>query len=622
MISNSNLVFLLLALSYLPACSVAPNGGEEHLDATPSSQPLTAADMISGFESSTAWSVTSGSAILALTTDHVEGTSALAISKSTGYLTVQSDATFTPEALDATVTLQVKPPPAHDHAPWKGQVQLFVDSPSRGLHMQPMGLSELSGLSAGVFGSIAFSIPPEIGDTLTTGSVNDVRYTLALNTPLSGPYLFDALRLGGAIADPTPTPNPKAYAGGRDVALVWKVIPWSRRTVRYDVYRNTQLIGTASPTVHAGSSAATYFDGRVVAGQTYDYQVQAVADDGARAALSAPVSITHPAASPPVPTILIDSDAYPSTRPYLEGGKPFLETWYPKIANILAYQRYAPPSTITLRADGIAASGKTCTGGYVDAGGPIVHICPGVTGDNYGLIVHEATHLIQAYQKPTLAAAGEGIASWAGNLAIGQDNTRPGPLFSYYDDYEYGAYFFDWIANTYTKPNFIRDLNLVSHDGTYTSTWLQQYTGYTLGQLFGTMMGTTFTSPGPIKTFGGRYAFPSDSSLSEGSKIYLLSQPPTSPARFFHGPISEGTGPLRWEKDVCLAEDAQGYVVVQKCSAGNPTLWRYLGPLNAFYNVTTSHCLMPQAEATQDGTFLVMTTCNASSSQRWQPLPL
>jgi hypothetical protein len=630
--SNKTSIFLLIALGCVAACSPSTStlGDDEAATRGTSSQALTAADVVAGFESLSAWSATS--ATRALTTDRVEGASALSVSNINGYAALVSDVTSGPGSVESTITLRIKPPPGHAQAYWKGMVQLFVNSPSRGLDSAFIGQADLTGLIAGTFGTVSIAVLQDVKDRLSSGSIDDVRYTLALNVPLSGPYLLDALKLGAATLDPTPTPTPTAYTGGADIAVLWEPIQWSQTTQRYDVYRDGQLIGAAPPSIYTDRpSSATYIDANVVDHGSYRYEVQAVAESGTRAARSAAVSITHSSAGAQVPTILIEDGGYPHTRPFLERGERYLKTWYPKIANILANPVYQPPSTITLRAVRNLESTEEdeCGGavGWVDVPryGNVVLICAYDdigSSEDVGLFVHEATHLMQDYDGPQLAAAGEGVASWAGNLATGLDNRLAAPpLGSYFDNYEYGAYFFDWIARTYDKPNFIRDLNLVCHDGTYSAAWLTQYTGQTLGQMFGTMTGTTYTSPGPLKNSAGPYAFPSDSDLTPGSRLELRAQPSTDPGRFFHGPVSGMVGPLRWEKKVCLGEDAQGFVVVENCNAESMTLWRYLGPLGAFRSEATGHCLQSQSNGQSDGTPLVTATCTGLGTQRWLPLP-
>ena len=102
MYSNRNLVFLSVILGCLPACS-ADTIGQELAGTETRSQALTAADLVSGFESSGAWSVATGSATLSLTTEHVEGAKALEVKelRSYSYTTLLSDVTSGPGAVDA-----------------------------------------------------------------------------------------------------------------------------------------------------------------------------------------------------------------------------------------------------------------------------------------------------------------------------------------------------------------------------------------------------------------------------------------------------------------------------------------------------------------------------------------
>lgn len=626
--SNQTPILLLMALG--GACAYSPSTAGDDEVTNASTHALTTPAAVSGFETLSAWSATS--ATLALTTEHVvEGASALDVRDIEGYATLVSDVTSGPGPVDSSITLQIRPPPGHDQAPWKGFVQLSVHSPSRSLYSTYVGQGELTGLSAGAFGTVSISVPPGVRAALSSGSNDDVRYTLALNVPLPGPYLLDAMKLGSPVLDPTPTPTPVAHTGGTDIAVLWEPIVWSSPTLRYDVYRDGQLVGTARPSIYAlKPSSATYIDADVVANQTYSYEVQAVASNGTRAARSAPVSITHSTEGTPVPAITVDDGGYPHTLPYLELGKRYLQTWYPKIANILAYPVYQPPSAITLRAVREIPNNQVdeCLGaGWVDipGHGNVVFICAYDnlgSSDDVGLFVHEATHLMQGYSGAQLPAAGEGIASWAGNLATGLDNKLASPpLGSYFDNYEYGSYFFEWIARTYDKPSFIRDLHLVCRDGTYSNAWLATYTGQTLGQMFGTMTETKYTSPGPLRLYTGQYAYPSDTKLTAGSKIVLKGSP-SNPGRFFQGPISGTAGPLRWEKNTCAVEDAQGFVVVQSCSSGSPTLWSYAPAVSSFRSETTGRCLQPQGGSLVSNTPLVTTPCVNAATQRWQRLPL
>jgi hypothetical protein len=417
-------------------------------------------------------------------------------------------------------------------------------------------------------------------------------------------------------------PRPKAYLGGRDVALVWESGPG----LRYDVYRNGKLI-TLAPGAPTSGAPNTFIDRTVVDGLTYVYQVVAIdIATGNRSPFGESATVVFTNQGVPAPNITIDLSKIPSATPgrenLLKDGKNFLETWYPKIVKALTSPVYLPPMDLTLMAhpDGVApCSGPGAASGWVDKPLPIVHICAGASA-GMGLFVHEATHVIQVVRGPTLMSAEESIASWAGNLSIGKPNEHWLPLMSFFDDYEYGAYFYDWIASTYNKPNFVRDLNLAAYRNEYgNGAWLVQYTGLSLGQLWGNMYGAPFTSPGALRNAAGYYAYPVDSALKTWTLLRLRKDPP-EPERFFQGPLQGDSGLLRWYKGTCFGENPQHYVAIRDCADGTAATWQYKN--GAFMNVGNNRCLQPRGGVSAEGTLLVTEPCNGSAAQHWDSLPL
>jgi hypothetical protein len=403
--------------------------------------------------------------------------------------------------------------------------------------------------------------------------------------------------------------------GGSDVALVWESSPG----LSYEVYRDGKVI-TPLPGTPKSGTPNTYIDRAVVEGHSYRYQVAAI-DNGKRLPLGEAAVVVFSSHEVPVPRITIDLSHIPSGTPgradLLEEGKNFLQTWYPKIVKAIASPDYLPPMDLTL----VAHPDADCRGaaGWVYKPQPIVHICASASLD-MALFVHESTHVIQVVRGKTLMSAEESIASWAGDLAIGQPNKRWQPMMSFFDDYEYGAYFYDWIASTYNKPDFVRDLNLVAyHDQYKNGAWLVQYTGLTLGQLWGNMYGATFSSPGALKNEAGFYAYPFDTNLGISTPLQLR-QSPDRPERFFQGPRQGGNGPLRWEKSTCFGETSEHRVVIRDCKDGTAPNWRFQS--GALINVSNGRCLQALDGVDAEGSDLVTEPCNGSATQRWQPLPL
>jgi hypothetical protein len=622
---SNRVLFSAMTLVTLVGCS--SDADVEGAGVGSNSENLTAASQVLGFESSGAWSVASGTAKLQLSTDRVQGARSLEVSGiAANHVKIESDLTQAPSPVDSTVVLRIKPPLGHAQASWKGLVQLSVHSPSRGLDSALIGRVSLDALSEGTFGSVAFAVPESVRSALGAGSVSDVRYALTLMVPLSGPYLLDSLRLSPEISMPAPTP--KAYAGGRDIALVWDEMQWSLPTVRYMVFRDNKLLTPENPNIDFRN---TYVDQDVVAGRTYTYRIVAVTSNSLASAWSAPVVVELPTDAVPVPTVTINSDEIPndSNRARkvegLEAGKRFLEVWYPKVAQLIAKPARTPYTSIVLRGapkeyDAASNSWRCFASGW-HSGGNVVNICEDDTWD-MGLYVHESTHAIQEGQSQHMPGLGEGVASWAGNLSIGKPNKKPTPVMTYYDDYEYAAYFYDWIATTYNKPKFVRDINQASFLGEFDARWLPLYTGYTVAQLYREMTGTFLTSNGPLRNATGRYALPvapPNSDLVVGSSIQIFESTEYHNDRFFLGPMHEGRGLLRWQK-TCVGEDAQYFVVIQDCSDVANRRWRY--DSGRFISSKSDRCLQALGGSNTDGTVLVTAPCNQSAAQQWDPLPL
>lgn len=610
-----------IALVPLAACSMGTENDSN--DLAVASQSLTASGSVLGFESTSAWALNAGTATVATSTDHVEGSVSLAVSNINNYASLRSDATSAPTSVGSEVTLQIKLPIAQPNPSWYGQVQLFVDSPSRGLYSQPIGQAALTGLPVGTFRTLHFAIPTSIKTALLSGTVSDVHYEVHLNVPSKGVYLLDGLSFG-AVDVPAPL-GLKAYTGGGDIALLWKAMSWSRTTVRYNVIRNGTNIGTALPTLARFSGAIEFADPNVVNGQTYSYQVQAVADDGSLSGLSSPISITHSTAGVPVPTVTVDSSVAPDIATYLNLGKAAIQTWYPKIANMIAYPDYVPSSVLTIRAFAEDTT-HTCAGaGWVGDGEPtVLKICAtwargvGVPENDQSVFIHESTHIIQTYtlgEQP--GAVVEGIASWAGDLGTGYEQSLPPATATFLDGYGTAEYFFNWISRTYAKPNFVHDLNVLTKLGNYSDDWYRVYTGRTIAQLWTEMTGVSISMPGPLKNAAGKCADLTLYRTDNGTPIEILGCYATGAQKFVYGPIANGVALLHLVGK-CIGTDASGAVVLSDCTSATTQLWQFRN--GAVVNAGTNQCLQATGGSNTDGTPLVTTTCDGSSAQSWAPL--
>ncbi|MDF3069155.1 MAG: hypothetical protein K0R38_4756 [Polyangiaceae bacterium] len=184
-----------IGISLLLGCASAPGGEAENDESVASiSQALTSGEVL-GFESVAAWSATSG--VLASSTDRVEGNASLSVSNAS--FTTLTSAPLAPlTGLSATGSVSVKLPTSQPNPWWLGQLDLRVDSPSRGIYGQSIAHYELTGKPLGSWQELSFTLSPNLLTSLSASGANDIRFKLDLNVPSgSQAYLFDALELGG-----------------------------------------------------------------------------------------------------------------------------------------------------------------------------------------------------------------------------------------------------------------------------------------------------------------------------------------------------------------------------------------------------------------------------------------
>ncbi|RYZ01853.1 MAG: hypothetical protein EOO73_34070 [Myxococcales bacterium] len=182
-----------MCIGLLLGCASAPEGeAERDEDHASISQALTSGEVL-GFESVAAWTATAGT--LAASSDRVEGSASLSISNA-GYTTLTSAALAPITGLGTTGSLSVKLPTSQPNPWWYGQLDLRVESPSRGIFGTSIAHYELTGKPLGSFQELSFTLSPSLAAALSSAGAADIRFKLDLNVPAgSQPYLFDALEL-------------------------------------------------------------------------------------------------------------------------------------------------------------------------------------------------------------------------------------------------------------------------------------------------------------------------------------------------------------------------------------------------------------------------------------------
>ena len=158
------------------------------------SSALTNGDVL-GFETASGWSTTGGT--LATSTTHVQGALSLSVSGLTGGAQLTSAALTTLSSVGPTLSVQIRLPTSQPNPFWFGSVQLSVNAPSRGVYSVYLGQKALTGLPLGSFQRLDFTVPASVVTALGSGTYADLRFTIGLNVPSSGPYLLDDLSFGG-----------------------------------------------------------------------------------------------------------------------------------------------------------------------------------------------------------------------------------------------------------------------------------------------------------------------------------------------------------------------------------------------------------------------------------------
>lgn len=194
----------------------------------------------------------------------------------------------------------------------------------------------------------------------------------------------------------------------------------------------------------------------------------------APAAESAP----KPETTTPAPefTIKLDYSTVPECEAFALKAKELCEEWYPKLNELLfGPDQPLPRKEITLefkQMDGVAYASR----------GRIVISAEWVTKkapDDYGMVIHELTHIVQNYRGGGESWLTEGIADYVRDFIFepGKRRLRVNPdRASYKDGYTTTAVFLDWLQKK-TQPDLVKRLNQASRDRTYSPETFKQLTG-------------------------------------------------------------------------------------------------------------------------------------------------
>jgi hypothetical protein len=449
------------------------------------------------------------------------------------------------------------------------------------------------------------------------------------------------------VAPPTPPPAPtnlQAFTGGNNIALVWSMPQASVQSIQ--VYRNNLLVTTVTPNASAALQNARlgdeYDDNGVTAGTTYTYEVRSVGASGAVSAFTPVVTATQPTSSAQVPNITINTTQAPTLASYMTTNiLPLLRTWYPKVADEIAFPNYNPPTSYTITFDpSVTTAGDVC---YTASSGSVATIscspswftsaiAAGNT-DIGAVFVHESTHVIQnGFPDDTTGWATEGGASWASDFYARQNiNT----YFPHPDEslggYSVGAFFINYIRTTY-NANFPKDLNVAEHNNTYTASLVPSLTGgLSVAQVWQAAINAYNTGTAPVTGIAGKCLEVQNGTIANGTKIVLDTCNGATKQQWaltYHATTKSGifeiTSPTLGNATgtaYCMDDSYSGTangtnIQFWGCDQSNAQFWTH-GPNGTIVNVNSGTCLSTNTDASADGTQIIISTCNGSSAQQW-----
>ena len=183
----------------------------------------------------------------------------------------------------------------------------------------------------------------------------------------------------------------------------------------------------------------------------------------------------------PAVKVVVDTSEVPEVAEWGKKAKSLVETWHPKVSELLKSDGFTPPNEVKIvfKKDmkGVAyASGKTIT---ISANWIKAH------PDDLGMVVHEMTHVIQAYRRSGPSWLVEGIADYVRFIHY-EPKTRiriDTKKASYRDSYRTSAKFLGWVEKTHDK-DLVRKLNEALRKGKYKDELFETYTKQTLDQLW------------------------------------------------------------------------------------------------------------------------------------------
>ncbi|WP_395737318.1 basic secretory protein-like protein [Prosthecobacter sp.] len=180
-------------------------------------------------------------------------------------------------------------------------------------------------------------------------------------------------------------------------------------------------------------------------------------------------------------TALVDTNDVPDLKDWGNKAGTLCVEWFPKIAALLPSEGFVAPKEVTLYFDPKMKGVAHAVGGKITIAAVFVRS----HNDDWGMVIHELTHVVQAYPNGGPGWLVEGIADYIRIVHFEPKAPRPKltRLASYKDAYKTTAMFLEWIEKQHT-PGLVVKLNAALRKGAYRDELWSEITGKTVDELW------------------------------------------------------------------------------------------------------------------------------------------
>ena len=190
--------------------------------------------------------------------------------------------------------------------------------------------------------------------------------------------------------------------------------------------------------------------------------------------------------STPQATALVDTQDVSDLKAWGEKAGRLCVDWFPKIAALLPSDGFVSPMKATLFFDPKMKGVAHAVRDRITLSADFVRAHP----DDFGMVIHELTHVVQSYPSGGPGWLVEGIADYIRIVHFEPGAPRPKltRLASYKDAYKTAAMFLEWIEVKH-KPSLVKELNAILRQGSYRDECWTELTGKSVDALWSEFVG-------------------------------------------------------------------------------------------------------------------------------------